>query len=247
MNALGADLIPDPTTAGDFCRRFSEADVITLMESINAVRPRLWRGRGRDFLGPIAYIDVDGTLAPTYGERKAGMDISYKGVWGYHPLIVSLANTKEVLYLVNRTGNVPSHTDAARWIDAAIDQVAPYAPRLCLRGDTDFSLTQNFDRWAERVDFIFGTDNNQALRKRARGAARGSLARAGALAAVRAAHGSDARAASAVREGAHRHRARLPQLPAQLRGGGGIRVPARPLPPTLSRRGRAQEHQPHEG
>jgi len=46
MNALGADLIPDPTTAGDFCRRFDEADVARLMEAINAVRPKLWAGRG---------------------------------------------------------------------------------------------------------------------------------------------------------------------------------------------------------
>ena len=168
MNALGAELIPDPTTAGDFCRRFTEADVITLMECINAVRPKLWQTRAREFLDPIAYIDADGTLAPTYGERKEGMDLSYKGTWGYAPLIVSLANTKEVLYLVNRPGNAPSHTDAARWIDAAIDQVEPYAPRICLRGDTDFALTRHFDRWAERgVDFLFGTDNIQALRTRA--------------------------------------------------------------------------------
>ena len=167
MNALGADLIPDPTTAGDFCRRFSEADVITLMECFNAVRPHLWRGRGRELLGPIAYIDADGTLAPTYGERKQGMDISYKGIWGYAPLVVSLANTKEVLYLVNRPGNVPSHTDAAGWIDKAIDHVEPHAERICLRGDTDFSLTRNFDRWAERVDFIFGMDASAALCGRA--------------------------------------------------------------------------------
>lgn len=168
MNALGADLIPDPTTAGDFARRFAEADVIELMECINAIRPKLWRGRARDLLGPIAYIDSDGTLAPTDGERKAGMDISYKGTWGYAPLVVSLANTKEVLYLINRPGNVPSHTDAARWIDAAIDLVEPYTPRVCLRGDTDFALTRHFDRWAERgVDFIFGTDNIRALRSRA--------------------------------------------------------------------------------
>ncbi|MGH8613718.1 MAG: IS1380 family transposase [Gammaproteobacteria bacterium] len=167
MNALGADLIPDPTTAGDFCRRLAEADVLALMECINAVRPQLWRGRGRDLLGPIAYIDVDGTLAPTYGERKGGMDISYKGIWGYHPLVVSLANTKEVLYLVNRPGNVPSHTGAAEWIDKAIDHVGPYAERVCVRGDTDFSLTAHFDRWAPRVDFIFGMDCNQALRSRA--------------------------------------------------------------------------------
>jgi len=167
MNALGADLIPDPTTAGDFTRRFDEDDVVQLMECINAVRPSLWRTRGRDLLGPIAYIDVDGTMAPTHGQQKAGMDISYKGVWGYAPLIVSLANTKEVLYLVNRPGNASSHQGAAPWIDAAIDLVQPHAQRLCLRGDTDFSLTAHFDRWAEGADFIFGMDCNSALRTRA--------------------------------------------------------------------------------
>ncbi|MBE1604354.1 hypothetical protein HEB94_001202 [Actinopolymorpha pittospori] len=167
MNALGADLIPDPTTAGDFCRRFAEDDVVELMEAINAVRPQLWTGRGGDLLAPIAYIDADGTIAPTSGRRKAGMDMSYNRIWGYAPLIVSLANTKEVLYLVNRPGNAPSHQDAASWIDKAIDLVRPHADRVCLRGDTDFSLTANFDRWANKVDFIFGMDNNTALRARA--------------------------------------------------------------------------------
>src|SRR5262249_56993873 len=47
MNALGADLIPDPTTAGDFCRRFGEADVAALLDRINAVAPPRWAGRGR--------------------------------------------------------------------------------------------------------------------------------------------------------------------------------------------------------
>jgi len=167
MNALGAELIPDPTTAGDFCRRFSPADVVTLMEAINAVRPTLWAGRGRELLGPVAYVDIDGTIAPTCGQHKAGMDLSYKGIWGYAPLIVSLANTKEVLYLVNRPGNAPSHQGAAGWIDRAVGLVAPHAERVCLRGDTDFSLTAHFDRWAEQVDFVFGMDANAALRSRA--------------------------------------------------------------------------------
>jgi hypothetical protein len=134
MNALGADLIPDPTTAGDFCRRFGEEDLVTLMEAVNAVRPKLWGGRGRELLGPMTYLDIHGTRAPTYGEKKAGMDISYKGVWGYAPLILSLANTKEVLYLVNRPGNLPSHTDAAPWIDKALDRVEPHTEGICLRG-----------------------------------------------------------------------------------------------------------------
>ena len=167
MNALGADLIPDPTTAGDFCRRFDEQDVITLMDAINAVRPKLWAGRGKHLLDGIAYIDVDGTMAPTTGSHKQGIGISYKGIWGYAPLIVSLANTKEVLYLVNRPGNAVSHQGAADWIDRAIDLVQPHATRICVRGDTDFSLTANFDRWAEQVDFIFGMDCNATMRKQA--------------------------------------------------------------------------------
>ena len=167
MDALGAEVIPSPTAAGDFTRRFGEADVIELQECINAVRPQLWEGRGRDLLGPVAYIDVDGTLAPTLGEKKKGMDMAYKGVWGYHPLIVSLANTGEVLYLVNRPGNAVSHWGAAEWIDRAIGLVAPHAERVCVRGDTDFSLTANFDRWSEEADFIFGYDAQPAIVARA--------------------------------------------------------------------------------
>jgi len=90
MNAVGADLIPDPTTAGDFCRRFAAVDVAELLEAINAVRPKLWQGRGKDLLGPVAYLDADGTIAPTSGQRKQGVDMSYKGIWGYAPLVVSL-------------------------------------------------------------------------------------------------------------------------------------------------------------
>jgi hypothetical protein len=169
MNALGAQLIPDPTTAGDFCRRFTNQHVVELMDRINTVRTRVWRARGRDLLGPVAFIDTDGTIAPTDGKRKDGIGLSYKGIWGYGPLLVTLANTKEVLYLINRPGNVPSHTDAAVWIDKAIDLVAPYAPRVCLRGDTDFSLTTHFDQWAQRADFVFGMDANATLTRIADG------------------------------------------------------------------------------
>jgi len=162
LNALNAQRLPDPTTAGDFTRRFKEKDVVTLMEAINTTRKRVWRKRARRRLKD-AWIDMDGTLAQTHGECKEGMDISHKGIWGYHPLLISLANTKEVLYLVNRPGNVVSHQGSAPWIDKAIELVQPWTRRLTLRGDTDFSLTAHFDRWAEGVDFLFGMDANPKL------------------------------------------------------------------------------------
>lgn len=162
LNALGAERIPDPTTSGDFTRRFSPADILKLMEAVNRCRVRVWDKQPADLLQE-AIIDIDGTLARTCGECKGGMDISYNGIWGYAPLIVSLANTKEVLYLVNRPGNVPSHTGAAEWIDRAIELLWDRARWICLRGDTDFSLTKEFDRWAERVDFVFGMDAHPNL------------------------------------------------------------------------------------
>src|SRR2546422_6353731 len=43
LDALGARVIPDPTTAGDFCRRFTQADVEALMAAINRARRNVWR------------------------------------------------------------------------------------------------------------------------------------------------------------------------------------------------------------
>ncbi len=38
LDALGAQRIPDPTTAGDFCRCFDEAAIEALQAAINATR-----------------------------------------------------------------------------------------------------------------------------------------------------------------------------------------------------------------
>jgi hypothetical protein len=157
LDALGAQRIPDPTTAGDFTRRFSEKEVVALMEAMNGIRVKLWRKRLSKEERKEAILDVDGMLAPTCGECKEGMGLSYSGVWGYHPLMVSLANTLEPLYLVNRSGNRPSHDGAVEWMDRAVVLVRRAFHRACLRGDTDFSLTAHFDRWTqEGVRFAFG-------------------------------------------------------------------------------------------
>jgi hypothetical protein len=80
LDALDAQRIPDPTTAGDFCRRFFEADVITLMDAINETRRRVWSQQPPEFFTQ-AVLDVDGTLVATDAECKQGVDISYNGIW----------------------------------------------------------------------------------------------------------------------------------------------------------------------
>lgn len=158
LNLLGAERIPDPTTAGDFCRRFSESDLAQLHAAYDAVRKKVWARQPQAFFAE-ARIDADGTLVGTSGECKQGMDISYQGLWGYHPLIVSLANTGEVLRLINRPGNRPSHEGAATQLDQCILLCRGAGFRkIRLRGDTDFSQLRHLDRWHEQQDvrFVFG-------------------------------------------------------------------------------------------
>jgi hypothetical protein len=159
LDALGASRIPDPTTAGDFCRRFEVRDVDGLMDIINERRLHVWGQQPPSFFDE-AVIDADGTLVPTTGQCKQGMALTYKGEWGYQVLLVSLRNTAEPLYLVNRSGNRPSSEGAAERLDQAIalSERAGFE-KISLRGDTDFSLTRHLDRWDARgVRFVFGYD-----------------------------------------------------------------------------------------
>jgi hypothetical protein len=160
LDALGADRIPDPTTAGDFCRRFTADDVETLQDVFDQTRLKVWKQQPPGFFDE-AILDVDGTLVATGAGCKQGIDVAYDGTWGYHPLIISLANTGEVLSIVNRSGNRPSHEGAADQLDLAI--------LLCrqagFRGDTDFSQTKQLDAWdAEGVTFLFGMDARPNLK-----------------------------------------------------------------------------------
>jgi hypothetical protein len=178
LDALGADRIPDPTTAGDFCRRFSPEDVEILQDVFDQTRIKVWRQQTSHFFDE-AVLDVDGTLVATGACCKQGVDIAYDGTWGYHPLIISLANTGEVLSIVNRSGNRPSHEGAAEQLDLAILLCRQGGfRRIYLRGDTDFTQTQQLDAWdAEDVTFLFGIDAMPQPQGVGRGPARIGLVR----------------------------------------------------------------------
>jgi hypothetical protein len=168
LDALGAQRIPDPTTAGDFLRRFTAPHLDTLMDVINDQRLLVWRQQPAAFFAQ-AVIEGDGTLVATHGECKQGADMAYDGTWGYHPLLISLANTQEPLFVVNRSGNRPSHEGAAAYFDraAALCRKAGFR-QILFRGDTDFTQAAHLDRWDEAgIGFVFGIDAQPNLVDRA--------------------------------------------------------------------------------
>lgn len=173
LDGLGAAALPDPTTAGDFCRRFDDDDVVALQEAVNRCRLGVWARQPASFFAQRATIDADATIVGTDGETKQGMDIAYNGTWGYSALMVSLANTQEPLYLALHGANRPSHEGVVARYDNAIALCREAGfTEIMLRGDTDFSLTAEFDRWhADGVRFVFGYDAKANLVARAAGTA----------------------------------------------------------------------------
>ncbi len=160
LDGLGVESLPDPTTAGDFCRRFDPASILALQDAINRSRSNVWRRQPTAFFRGPAIIDADASLVPTDAGTKQGMDISYNGIWGYSALLVSLANTKEPLFLGLLGANRPSHEGVVPLYDRAISlcRQAGFS-EVRLRGDTDFSLTTELDRWhQDDVRFVFGYD-----------------------------------------------------------------------------------------
>ncbi len=169
LDALGAQRIPDPTTEGDFCRRFTEDEILTLMAAINEARLRVWAQQPPEFFAE-AILDADGSIVPSDAECKDGMDFTYDGQYGYHPLVISLANTAEPLYLLNRSGNRPCQERADEFLDRAIALVRRAGFRtILLRGDTRIAQTKHLDGWdaAGHIRFVFGYEASPGLQARA--------------------------------------------------------------------------------
>lgn len=160
LDALGVDRLPAPSTTGDYLRRYeSEASILAVQEAINQARVKVWKMQEKSFF-EVAIIDMDGTITQTDAECMEGIDYcAHKKMWGYGPLALTLAQTGEALYVVNRPASAPSHLGAAEWVDRAFRLVKPIFQTVWFRGDTDFSLTVNFDRWDRQgAKFIFGYD-----------------------------------------------------------------------------------------
>jgi hypothetical protein len=142
---LGTSRIPDPTTAGDFLRRFDKEALHDLDGAIDEVQERAWRRRYGNRKRKLGVIDLDSHVRHVYGDQKEGADFTYKGGFGYHPLVISLAGSQECLRLVNRSGNTPSADGAAEHLEELVPLVKARFQKVLIRGNSAFSRQDIFD------------------------------------------------------------------------------------------------------
>jgi len=142
---LGACRLPDPTTAGDFLRRFDQQgpqSVAALTGVVDRLEEKVWdrlarrRARGRKMA--LATVDLDGHIAANDSTTKQGADFAYDGRWGFQPRVISLAETGEVLALVNRPANGRSSDGVAEQLDLVLPRLKAHFRRVVVRGDSDF-------------------------------------------------------------------------------------------------------------
>jgi hypothetical protein len=144
LRMLGACRIPDPTTAGDFLRRFEErrnpGSLTGLRAANDAVQDAVWgklagkRKRKRD----VAVVDLDGHTKALYGVQKEGADFDYKGRWSYNVLLASLAGSGECLAVRLRAGNERSSEGAADLLEETLPRVKRRFTQVLVRADSDF-------------------------------------------------------------------------------------------------------------
>ncbi len=142
---LGTPRIPDPTTCGDFLRRFKQRDIRALDEAIDQAQSKAWKAIHGRKKQKLALIDLDSHVKHIYGLKKGGADFTYKGGYGFHPLVISLAGTQEILRIANRSGNQASAADAETHLASVAPLLKERFNRVIVRGDSAFSKQALFD------------------------------------------------------------------------------------------------------
>ena len=165
---VGAERVPDPTTTGDFLRRFDSASLACFVLAIDELRFRVWdRLPKRHF--EVGTVDLDPTIKPVYGASKEKADFTYTREWGYRPLLVSLAEFQEPLRLVNRPGNVHGGRAAAPFLREALALVQSRFKKLRVRGDSEFYSQETINVCEEcRAKFFFAVDSYRGLLDKAK-------------------------------------------------------------------------------
>jgi hypothetical protein len=146
---LGADRIPDPTTAGDFLRRFDEDALRSLDQVIDQAQEKVWKRRYGKRKAARAIVDLDSCVRPVYGDQKEGTDFTYKGSFGYHPLVISMAGTMECLRLINRSGNEGSAVGSETHLRELFPMLGRHFKQVIVRGDSAFAKQAIFDACEE--------------------------------------------------------------------------------------------------
>lgn len=147
--------LPAPSTLGTFLRAFTFGHVRQLDALLGAALERAWRAGAGPGSGRLV-VDVDSFAGEVCGRLKQGAAYGYTKVLGYHPILATRADTREVLHIRLRKGSVNTQRGIERFVDeliARVERAGATGPKL-FRADSGFWNTRVFGR-LERAGWTF--------------------------------------------------------------------------------------------
>jgi hypothetical protein len=139
--------IPAPSTLGTFLRAFTFGHVRQLDKLLGESLVRAWRA-GAGPGGERLVIDVDSFIGEVCGRLKQGAGYGYTKLLGYHPILATRSDTREVLHIRLRKGSANTQKGMLRFTDELIARVARAGSSgvKLLRADSGFWNVKVFGR-----------------------------------------------------------------------------------------------------
>lgn len=133
QRVIGRKDLPDPTTAGDFCRRFTLGHLLQLNRAFAEIEQRVYQHRPEVTRWTI---DVDAKVHEVYGEKKQGAAKSYNGVYSLQPMYGFVHETDEMIHCELRSGNTHPGAGGAGFLRRLRRKIPESVKEVHLRSDS---------------------------------------------------------------------------------------------------------------
>ena len=138
--------VPAPSTLGTFLRAFTFGHVRQLDALLGRSVQRAWQAGAGPGDGRLV-VDVDSFVGEVCGRLKRGASYGYTRLLGYHPILATRADTREVLHIRMRKGSANTQKGMLRFcqeLAARVDRAGATGEKL-LRADSGFWNTKVFE------------------------------------------------------------------------------------------------------
>lgn len=139
--------LPAPSTLGTFLRAFTFGHVRQLDALLGQALQRAWNAGAGPGDGRLV-VDVDSFVGEVCGRLKRGAAFGYTRVLGYHPILATRADTREILHIRLRDGSANTQKGMLRFTQeliARVDRAGATGAKL-LRADSGFWNTKVFEQ-----------------------------------------------------------------------------------------------------
>ena len=151
QRAIGRKDLPDPTTAGDFCRRFTLGHLVQVNRAFGEIEKRVYEQRRE-----VTHwtVDVDAKVHEVYGEKKEGAAKSYNGIYSLQPMYGFVHETDEMIHCELRSGNTHPGAGGTGFLRRMKRKLPSTVKTMHLRSDSAL-YTKNVVEFCEEEKWTF--------------------------------------------------------------------------------------------